>query len=72
MSESHDPPNDSHVPEEADFSVAEEAESEEPMTPRRAASAEFVVTSESGSETALRDAMDPANQSLAEALRLSC
>lgn len=51
--------------------------SEEPMEvededqPRRAASARFIVESEVGSEAMLRDAMDPANQSLADALRLS-
>ncbi|MCI0364173.1 MAG: hypothetical protein L0Y44_04650 [Phycisphaerales bacterium] len=39
--------------------------------PRRAASARFIVDSEVGSSAALRDAMDPANQSLADALRLS-
>jgi regulator of protease activity HflC (stomatin/prohibitin superfamily) len=39
--------------------------------PRRAASARFIVESEVGSEAMLRDAMDPANQSLADALRLS-
>jgi membrane protease subunit HflK len=39
--------------------------------PRRAASARFEVETEVGSEAALREAMDPANQSLAEALRLS-
>jgi membrane protease subunit HflK len=39
--------------------------------PRRAASARFVVEAEVGSEAALREAMDPANQSLADALRLS-
>lgn len=39
--------------------------------PRRAASAEFIVQSDAGSEAILRDAMDPANQSLQEALRLS-
>lgn len=39
--------------------------------PRRAASAEFVVDSEVGSQAALRAAMDPATQSLADALRLS-
>jgi membrane protease subunit HflK len=46
----------------------------EPMeveTPRRAASAQFVVDTEVGSDAALREAMDPANQSLADALRLS-
>lgn len=39
--------------------------------PRRAASAEFVVSAEAGSEAAIREAMDPANQSFADALRLS-
>ena len=39
--------------------------------PRRAASAEFEVDTEIGSQAALREAMDPANQSLADALRLS-
>lgn len=42
-----------------------------PTEPRRAASAQFVVHSEAASEAVLRDAMDPANQSLADALRLS-
>lgn len=47
---------------------------QEPMAveaPRRAASAEFEVRSEVGSQAALREAMDPANQSLTDALRLS-
>jgi membrane protease subunit HflK len=39
--------------------------------PRRAASARFEVASSPGAEAALRQALDPANQSLAEALRLS-
>jgi membrane protease subunit HflK len=39
--------------------------------PRRAASARFSVEADVGSEAALREAMDPANQSLADALRLS-
>jgi len=39
--------------------------------PRRAASAEFSVDARVGSNAMLREAMDPANQSLAEALRLS-
>lgn len=39
--------------------------------PRRAASAEFIVTGEVGSEAALREAMDPAHKSLTDALRLS-
>ena len=48
-----------------------EEETLESELPRRAASAEFVVTAEAGSEAALREAMDPANQSFADALRLS-
>ena len=46
----------------------------EPMEveqPRRAASAQLAVDADVGSEAALREAMDPANQSLADALRLS-
>ena len=39
--------------------------------PRRAASAEFDVRSEVGSEAMLREAMDPAHKSLTDALRLS-
>jgi regulator of protease activity HflC (stomatin/prohibitin superfamily) len=44
---------------------------EEVARPRRAASAEFEVESTIGAQAAMRDAMDPANQSLGEALRLS-
>jgi len=40
-------------------------------TPRRVASAQLVVESEVGADAELRAAMDPANQSLADALRLS-
>jgi membrane protease subunit HflK len=50
------------------------SEAIEPMeaeAPRRAASAEFVVDAGVGSDAVLREAMDPANQSLADALRLS-
>jgi modulator of FtsH protease HflK len=39
--------------------------------PRREKSAEFTVVADAASEADLRDAMDPANQSLTEALRLS-
>lgn len=42
-----------------------------PEAPRRAASAQFVVEREVGAHAMLREAMDPANQSLREALRLS-
>ena len=55
---------------EADYAI-ESAPDEEPAAPRRAASATFVVDSRPGDEAALRAAMDPANQSLGEALRLS-
>lgn len=48
-----------------------EIEAETPDHPRRAASAEFVVKAEAGSASILREAMDPANQSLADALKLS-
>jgi regulator of protease activity HflC (stomatin/prohibitin superfamily) len=39
--------------------------------PRRGASARFSVSAAAGAEAAMREAMDPANQSLADALRLS-
>ena len=39
--------------------------------PRREASAQYSVAAGAGAEAAMRQAMDPANQSLAEALRLS-
>ena len=39
--------------------------------PRRGASAQYTVSSGTGAEAAMRQAMDPANQSLGEALRLS-
>ena len=51
--------------------VPVEEEPVETPPPRRAASARFEVETEVGSQAALREAMDPANQSLAEALRLS-
>lgn len=48
-----------------------EQEEQPEELPRRAASAQFMVETEVGSAAALREAMDPANQSLADALRLS-
>ena len=39
--------------------------------PRRGASAQFEVAATVATEVAMRQAMDPANQSLGEALRLS-
>lgn len=56
-------------PETPGHGVAEEGMERE--APRRAASAEFEVEGETGSAAQLRAAMDPANQSLREALRLS-
>jgi modulator of FtsH protease HflK len=55
------PPSDEIVP----------VEGAEPIAPRRGASAQFVVDSRPGEAAALREAMNPANQSLAEALRLT-
>lgn len=43
----------------------------EEEAPRRGASAQFTVSASAGAEAAMRQAMDPANQSLGEALRLS-
>jgi membrane protease subunit HflK len=56
---------------ERDEVPVEEEEMPESEAPRRAASAEFIVRSEVGSQALLREAMDPANQSLRDALRLS-
>lgn len=59
----------SEVPsDKGEFAPVEEEQTE---APRRAASAEFIVESEVGSQVLLREAMDPANQSLRDALRLS-
>jgi len=60
-------PTDPGDREDADIPV-EESPLEEV---RRAASAEFDAGGETGGAVALRDAMDPANQSLGDALRLS-
>lgn len=48
-----------------------EQEGLESEAPRRGASAQFVVDGRTGDAAALREAMNPANQSLAEALRLT-
>lgn len=67
MADTPNIPNQSdETPEE--FYPQEEMEVEQP---RRAASAEFVVEGQAGSTAVMREAMDPANQSLADALRLS-
>jgi len=60
-------PSDDAEPLLGDVAI-EQPEAEEP---RRAASAEFRVDAVIGSAAAMREAMDPANQSLGEALRLS-
>ncbi len=51
--------------------LLDQEEPTEESLPRRAASAQFVVDAQVGSAAAMREAMDPANQSLADALRLS-
>ena len=56
-------------PSARDYSVEETPLEVEPA--RRAASAEFVVDSDVGSAAALREAMDPANRSLTDALQMS-
>lgn len=61
------PRPDPLLPPEGD-GVTEPMEIEQP---RRASSAQFIVDRAPGAEAAMREAMDPANQSLAEALRLS-
>ncbi len=62
-------PSDDAFDETGQVPVEEEAV--ETPAPRRAASAQFSVESDVGSEALLREAMDPANESLADALRLS-
>ncbi len=73
MADLNDPinPDDDGLEELGQTPYGHEAEEGDDDQPRRAASARFVVDSEVGSEAAMRDAMDPANQSLADALRLS-
>jgi len=66
----HNPDEQDHTPDEfSDVPVEQDPLEVEP--PRRAASAQFIVNQDIGSDAELREAMDPANQSLAEALRLS-
>jgi regulator of protease activity HflC (stomatin/prohibitin superfamily) len=66
------PDDESEIPNlDASGYAQEGSEVEDVDAPRRAASARFVVDATVGSEAAMRDAMDPANQSLGEALRLS-
>ena len=75
MTDQNDPQdmNEQHLPGDGE-EFTDVPVDEEPLevdAPRRAASAQFVVDADVGSEAALREAMDPANQSLADALRLS-
>lgn len=63
---------DEHIdPQDLNLPGAEDDAAPESGAPRRAASAQFIVDSDVGAEAAMREAMDPANQSLADALRLS-
>ena len=57
--------------QDPDFRPVEEEALEAEAQQRRDKSAEFAVTEEAGAEVEMRRAMDPANQSLAEALRIS-
>ena len=63
--------SDQYDPADEHGDYGTEMEVEEAPTPRRAASAEFVVDSSVGSQAAIRAALDPAHQSLTDALRLS-
>lgn len=65
-----EPPNDP-LPDDTPVDAGYAEEPPETEAPRRSASAQLVVTSETGSAAMLREAMDPANQSLRDALRLS-
>src|SRR5690606_33585140 len=71
MADPRDPMNPDEELNQHEHYAEEAPEIEEDDAPRRAASARFIVDTELSSEVVLRDAMDPANQSLAEALRLS-
>ena len=75
MTDPHDPNSSGSIFDDNkganDVPIEETPMEVEDAHPRRAASAEFVVDEESGSASVLREAMDPANQSLADALRLS-
>jgi len=66
----HFDPNQPDEPQNRPEDQPVEFEPMEVEQPRRAASAQLEVESELTAEASLREAMDPANQSLAEALRL--
>lgn len=65
----HRPDADGGEPTPSGYEI--ESSPMEVEAPRRAASATFVVEGQVGDQATLRAAMDPANQSLGEALRLS-
>jgi membrane protease subunit HflK len=65
------PPRDEFPPATDAPYLEEGSDIDAAEAPRRAASARFEVESEVGSAALLRGAMDPANQSMGEALRLS-
>jgi len=72
MARSFDPRREGDEnPDPDQLTPVEEEASQEPEAPRRAASARLDVSASIGSAALLREAMDPANQSLREALRLS-
>ncbi|MHC4908220.1 MAG: SPFH domain-containing protein [Planctomycetota bacterium] len=71
MPDSHAPDSTPPDPIDPQDGYASEDDAMPVESPRRAASARFVVDSEVVSHVAIREAMDPANQSLADALRLS-
>ncbi|MCH8342949.1 MAG: hypothetical protein IH983_03075 [Planctomycetes bacterium] len=72
MADPYDQEDPAQLPggaQDGDVPIEGEPQGVEP--PRRTASAQFAVEADVGSQAALREAMDPANQSLADALRLS-
>ncbi|MHC5023915.1 MAG: hypothetical protein ACYTGG_08380, partial [Planctomycetota bacterium] len=66
-----DAAGDLPVPESRDLNDIPYGTEDADEARRRAASAQFDVQADVGSDAVLREAMDPANQSLADALRLS-
>jgi modulator of FtsH protease HflK len=67
----HDHDHDHDDAPELSAGVPVEGAEEVESLPRRAASAQFEVDAGVGAEVLMREAMDPANQSLRDALRLS-
>lgn len=71
MAQTNGPDNTGEQPPMHEGVPIEQEASEQVEQPRRAASAEFIVQGDVGSEARLREAMDPAHKSLTDALRLS-